>query len=141
MVGLPALPALVQRGRYERDPGFVTSLDAPLQAPFRGSVQIAPGDEDGEFVQGDIEGTISLEPVEGERGFDVRRGTLILRVDTPIRTLTTLGGGGPAVVVGSPHESLLLDQLTGESPEMPKDAAPSSTAGPARRKALACGPR
>ena len=38
------------------------------------------------------------------------------------------GGSGPAIVPGKPEESLLWQQITGDTPDMPKGAAPLSVA-------------
>lgn len=62
LVGLPALPALVQSKRYF-DPGNrpPTSLDGPLSAPFTGA--IVDDDIDGQTVVGRLRGRIVLKPV------------------------------------------------------------------------------
>ena len=38
------------------------------------------------------------------------------------------GESGPAIVAGKPAESLLLEYISGDKPEMPKDAPPLSAA-------------
>lgn len=65
-VGLPALYGLVQRERYYRpDNQLVTNMDEPFSAPFSGFAQYR---DDQGIREGDVRGTIFLEPAVGPFG-------------------------------------------------------------------------
>lgn len=78
MVGLPALPAIIQSKRYESDDNIDrNSLDAPLSAEFQG--ELLEQSADGDITVGELSGRIELKPVAGQFGDDVRgtfQGTL-----------------------------------------------------------------
>ena len=68
-VGLPSLYALVQHKRYiSPDNATVDFVDKPITAPFTGMVEIKT--ESG-FEQGNVEGTISLNPAKGPFGAEI----------------------------------------------------------------------
>ena len=71
LVGLPALPALIQSSRYY-DPRnqSPSTLEEPLSASFRGVLVDEGGG--GQSIVGELAGHIALKPVPGEFGTDVQ---------------------------------------------------------------------
>ncbi len=62
-VGLPALPSLIQSHRYQsRDNTEQTGIDAPLHAPFEGTLRVL--DPSSGLSDGKVEGHISIRPEE-----------------------------------------------------------------------------
>ena len=55
---------------------------------------------------------------------------------TTVARLLKGGESGPAVVPGKPDESLLLEMISGDTPEMPQKEKPLSKAGSGRHPSL-----
>jgi hypothetical protein len=87
-VGLPALCAIVQNYRYYDESNEpVEQLDAPLSAPFEGTLTSYRGD-----TQTRVRGTIELEPGESEFGGSVVRGRLYGTLEDGSGIDVSLGG-------------------------------------------------
>lgn len=106
LVGLPALPALVQQARFKSDPGSVAALDGPLQSGFIGAFR-----QGGAFVP--VEGGIRLVTsaevsggVEGVFSGVTNGGDL---VEVPLRGGIRLG----QKVFGSPRREIVISGLDG----------------------------
>jgi len=73
MVGLPALPALIQARRFASPENESThTLDGPLSAEFTGLMVNLT--EEGDTIGGAISGTVQLQPEQGDFG-PIVRGT------------------------------------------------------------------
>lgn len=109
-VGLPALPALIQNSRYNKqisptnlaqndlDANYFQSqpyqMDLPLEAHFEGS--LLDRTEAGKNVSGQLEGTIRLETVAGEFGPEVKgsfKGSLNGKPIEPLELSDPVGIG------------------------------------------------
>lgn len=70
LVGLPALPAIIQARRYDYSaPELQKSLAEPVSASFKG--RLIRGDENRLGPQREVSGTISLKPKPGSNGYEV----------------------------------------------------------------------
>ncbi len=82
---------------------------------------IARAADDGSFTK-------EVAPILEKRcvychGETTRKGNLAL---STAKTMLKGGDGGPAIVPGNPDESLLIDMVSGDKPEMPQKAPPLS---------------
>jgi TM2 domain-containing membrane protein YozV len=113
-VGLPALPSVIQSHRYQsRDNTDQTGIDAPLSAPFEGTLRVL--DPTNGLSDGKLKGRISIQPEEHPA--DARAvsgefsGTLIPRSGPEQERKLALGGvprlGKP--VSGDPERGIELD--------------------------------
>ncbi len=85
MVGLPALPALVQKARYERSTraGVVPEIDGPLVASFQGAAVYHSGDS--QAVHGRVTLTPGADDIAGAfEGQDRDGQPVSLRLSSPL---------------------------------------------------------
>jgi len=104
LVGLPAVPSLIQQMRFSRDSGAVATLREEIDSDFRGVVRV-----NGDYVP--LSGRIRLSPAklgagEGTLECTARDGS---RISGPISGSVRLG----REVFGSPHREIYLAGING----------------------------
>ncbi len=127
LVGLPALPALVQSWRYKSEqqaeeftggqPVRVETLSQPLEAHFRGRLVRFDAEKE-TLTATPIEGELKLHPAQGEYGPEVRgllTGTLDARTDVVLQ-LSEPVELGPRLCAADAIPAELL-------PELPADGS------------------
>lgn len=91
LVGLPALPALVQVRRVEQPSNKPeNALSAPLSSEFEGVWNERT--EAGETLQSQVSGTLQLEPFRGELGAAQVQGKFVGKKDNGAAVELALGG-------------------------------------------------